>query len=244
MSAPRADHHARTSRPRASRLDLVRKQQVAVADDRHRHGGGDLADGVPVGRAAIPGVAGAPVDEDRLRAAIDRRARQIHVVAHLVVPAKPDLHGHRHPGDRLCHRVDDAANPRGLAAECRAHALPGEVVDRTAEVDVHEVGAARLDQGGSPGHLLGVGAGQLHAEAGLALEAPDQRELADSALFEPARDRHLADEHPRAEFDGQAPVRQVRALGHRRHDDGAGQRLSEVHSLTVAYRAGTHVWHF
>ena len=34
------------------------------------------------------------------------------------------------------------------------------------------------DQRGSPGHFLGVGAGQLHAEAGLALEAPDQRELA------------------------------------------------------------------
>ena len=63
-------------------------------------------------------------------------------------------------------------------------------------------------------------------------------------LLEPAGDGHLADEHPRAQFHGQAPVGQVRALGHRRHDDGAGQRLSEVHALTVTYSAGMHLWPF
>ena len=96
-----------------------------------------------------------------------------------------------------------------LTGKRRAHSLAGEVVDRASEVDVHEVGAARLDERGGPGHLLGVRAGQLHAEAGLAFESTDEREFAGALLLEPPRHRHLADEHARSQLDGEATVGQV-----------------------------------
>ena len=125
---------------------------------------------------------------------------------------------------------DDAADAGGLAAERGADALAREVIDRAAAVQVDEIDAARLDQRGGPAELLGIGAGQLHAEERLALELPDQRELALAALFEPARHGHLADRDARAELDAQAAVGKVRALRHRRHHHGAGQDFAEIHS--------------
>ena len=64
-------------------------------------------------------------------------------------------------------------------------------------------------------------------EARFVRRAADQRELTLPALFQPARDHHLADEHPGAELDAQAAVGKVRALRHRRHDEGAGETISK-----------------
>jgi hypothetical protein len=97
------------------------------------------------------------------------------------------------------------------------------VIDGTAEIDVDEVGAARFGQRGGPRHLLRLVARELHPEAGLAGGPPDQRELAPPALLQAARHDHFAHEDARAELHAQAPVGQVRSLGHRRRDDGAGQ---------------------
>ena len=132
---------------------------------------------------------------------------------------------------RLLHRFDDAADAGGLAAERGADALVREVIDRAAAVQVDEIGAARFDERRGPAELLGIGAGQLHAEERLALELANQRELALAALLEPPRHRHLADRDARAELDAQAAVGKVRALRHRRHHHGAGQHFAKIHRL-------------
>ena len=111
----------------------------------------------------------------------------------------------------------------GLAAERGAEAHAREVIDRAAEVEVDEVRAARFDERGGPRHLVGLVAGELHAEARLVRRAADQREFAAPPLLQPPRDDHLADEHAGPELDAEPAVGQVRALRHRRHDEGAGR---------------------
>ena len=104
---------------------------------------------------------------------------------------------------RLLHRFGDAADALRLTAERRANALVREVIDRTAAVEIDEVGATRFNQRGGPADLLGIRAGQLHAKEGLAFELSNQRKLALAALLQPSRHRHLADRHPRAQFHAQ-----------------------------------------
>ena len=156
-------------------------------------------------------------------------------VAHLVVPAEPQLDGHRNRRDGLLHRLGDAADARRLAAERRADALVREVIDRTAAVEVDEIGAARFDERRGPANLFRIGAGQLHAEERLAFELANQRELALLALLQPPRHRHLADRHARAQLDAQAAIRKIRAFGHRRHHHGAGQHIAKVIHLFCAF---------
>ena len=92
----------------------------------------------------------------------------------------------------------------GCRAERRAEAHAGEVIDRAAEVQVHEVRAARFDQRRRPRHLVRLVAGELDAEARLVRRAPDQRKLAAPPLLQPPRHDHLADEDPRAQLDRRA----------------------------------------
>jgi hypothetical protein len=89
-------------------------------------------------------------------------------IAHLVVPTQAELHGHRNLRHRPSSSPRDAANALRLAAERRADALVREVVDRTAAIEIDEIGASRLDERGRPSNFLRVGAGQLHAEEWLA----------------------------------------------------------------------------
>ena len=225
---PARDHHRRAAARREVIADLVRVEQVAVADDRHRHGGGDLGDGVPVGRMTVPRFARAAVHGDRGRAGVDGRAREIEKVARVGVPAEANLDGDGHLHGRA-HRFDDEPYAIRLAAERRAEAHPREVIDRAAEIQIDAVGAARFDERRGPRHLLGPIAGELHAEARLVVGPSNQRELAAAPLLQPARHDHLAHEHARAQLDAQPPIGQVRSLRHRRHDDGAGKRAQEVH---------------
>ena len=55
----------------------------------------------------------------------------------------------------------------GWRAERGAKAFAREVIDRAAEVHVHEIRTARFDERRGPRHLVRVVAGELHAEEGL-----------------------------------------------------------------------------
>ena len=137
--------------------------------------------------------------------------------------------------DRLLHRFGDAADALRLAAERRADAFVREVIDRAAAVQIDEIGAARFDERRGPANLFRIGARQLHAEKRLALELANQRELALAPLLQPPRHRHLADRHARAQLDAQTAIGKIRAFGHRRHHDGAGQDLAKIHRLRLAW---------
>ena len=157
----------------------------------------------------------------RIRAAVGDRPRLVEHVAPPFVPAEANFGGHGHRANRLLHRLHQPALPAGLPAERRANPLVREVVDRAAAVEINEIGAARRRERGRPGQFLAVGASQLDAEAGLTVEAPNQRELALTPLLQAPRHRHLADGDPRAELHAQAAVGQVRALRHRSHHQSA-----------------------
>ena len=171
------------------------------------------------------------MDEHCLRSPVHGRACELDVVAHAVVPAQSNLDGHRRTAHCPPHRLDDAADSRRLTRQRSAHAFSREVIDRTSEVDIDEIGAAGLGQRGRPRHFLGVRARQLDAETRLAGKPANEGELRFPLLLQTPGDRHLADQHAGAELDGESPVGQVGALRHRPHDHGAGQRLAQAHAL-------------
>ena len=216
------DHHRGAAGCGAALVDLMWIQEIAVADDGHRDRRRHFGDRVPVGRVAVPRFARAAVHGERRGAAVHRRAGEIEIVPRRGVPPEPDLHGHRHL-HRGPQRFDDAPYAAGLARQRRAQAHAREVIDRTAEIDVDEVGAARFRKGRGPGEFIGLVAGELDAEAGLVRRPTNEGELAAAPLAQPAGDHHLADEHARTQFPRELAVGQVRALRHGRHDDRAGE---------------------
>ena len=153
MSAARATITAAHPDRDVRRVDLVREQQIAVADHGDGHGRGDLADRIPVGGEPVAGVSRAAVDEDRVGAAVHGGLRLLQVVAILVVPSEADLRGDGDASDGPLHRLDEAADAIGMPSDRRAESLSREVIDRAAEVDVDEIRAAGLDQRRRPRRL-------------------------------------------------------------------------------------------
>ena len=137
-------------------LDVLRKQNVAVADDRNGHGCDHRSDRVPVGGEAIARIARAAVNEQRVGAAVDgglspARSR---CASRRSIPAAASPSPESR--DRFLHRLGDAADALRLAAERRADALVREVIDRAAAIEIDEVGAARFDQRRGPADLSGL----------------------------------------------------------------------------------------
>jgi len=212
----------------------VREEQVAVPDDGDVHGRDNFADGVPVRRRTVAGVPRAPVNEDRACAAIHGSLGHLDVVAVHVVPAEADLDGDRYVAESALHGLHDPTNPARLSGGRGANALAREKVDRAAQVDVNEVCAPLLHEGGRPGHLFWVRPGKLDAEARFVRRAPYQGVLAAPALLQPPRQRHLAHGDSGAHLNGKPAVGKVRALGHRPHHQGPGHVTQERHDSMLS----------
>jgi hypothetical protein len=136
---PARRHHGGAACAGAQRLDVVPVEHVSVADDRDGHARRHVADGIPVGRRAVPRVPGAAVNRQRIRAAVGDGARLIQRVPPVVVPAKPDLRGDGNAADRPLHRLDEATLPARLTAQRGAESLVREMIDRAAAVEVDEL---------------------------------------------------------------------------------------------------------
>lgn len=203
---------------------IVRKQQVAVADHGHGNGGRDLGDGGPVGGMAIARFACAAVHKHAVGATVHGGLRQFEIVQLVRFPSEADLHRHRHL-DRGLHRLHDLAHPRRLAAERRAEAHAGEVIDGAAEIDVDEVRPARFHQRRRPRHLLRLVAGELYGKHRLVGRPSDERKLSAFALFEPTSHHHFADKDAGAQFHAELAVGKVGAFGHRRRNQRAGDKF-------------------
>ena len=77
-----------------ARGNLVRKQQIAIPDNRHRTAAASSA--IAIQSAVIMYLAARVRPcTDRVGAPFDRRARDLEIVPVLVIPAKADLHGDR-----------------------------------------------------------------------------------------------------------------------------------------------------
>ena len=134
-----------------------------------------------------------------------------------MVPAHAHLEGDR-DRDGAGGRFENAGGGDFVAHQGAAgHLADGDFLDRTAEIDVDDIGAAADGDAGGLGHGGGVAARQLdrgwaavhlgHAQGGLVL-----------AHHGPGGD-HLGDDEAGAEFAGEAAERQVGDAGHRRQDD-------------------------
>jgi len=155
-----------------------------------------LPNRVPVGRLTIPGIAGAPVHDHRVGAAVHGGPGLLDEVAVGIVPPEPDLCGDGHRCDRALHGFHDPPDALGLPAEGRAHSLPCEMIDTaTRNWDVYQVRHPGFHEGGRPAHLLGVSARELHAENGSSDARRINAKLAAPLLLEPAGYGHLAHQH-------------------------------------------------
>ena len=243
MSAPRADHHAGTpgadARGLDSRAETAGRRCRRPARARQRRPRRWRPSRPHAGIALRASARGRTSPARRL----DRGARHLHGVAHLVVPPKPDLHGHGHVATAFAmvstmRRTREGWRPSAAPIPFRVKWSMGQprlMSTKSAPRDSTRAAAQAISSA-----LVPASCTPKHG-------SPSKRRISANSplrLFEPPGDGHLAHQHPRAELDGQPPVGQVRALGHRRHDDGAGQRLSEVHALTVTYPAGMHLSHF
>jgi hypothetical protein len=215
---PARQHHRAHAAARHPLARLVVREDVAVADHRHRALGGDAADDVPVGGAAVALLAGAAVDRDRRGAVLLARLRDLRDVLLVLFPAEPQLDGDGHL-HRLRHGRHQTAEPRGLAQQARAQPTARDLVDRAAAVEVHEVRAARLGEPRALGEAVGLVVGELDAEERLVGMALEQREFGRAAAQQLAHHGHLPERHPRAELHAQPPEGQVPADGERRQDD-------------------------
>ena len=188
--------------------------------DRNRNGRRNLSNRIPVGESPVASVSRAAVHEQGVGSGVDDRLRLLQIIAAFIVPTETDLGG---DGDlhRALHGLDQAAHPIRLPSDGGAKALAGEVIDRTAKVDVDEVGPFRFHERSGPRHFFGVRAGKLHAETRFAGESADERKLGVAALLQSPRDRHLAHRDDCAQLHAQLTVREVRSFRHRRHDHGA-----------------------
>ncbi len=218
------NHHGLHAREGPAALDVLRKEDVAVADDRDADGLRDLADGDPIGRVPVACTAGPAMDGEGVGPTCFGRACNIHGVSLVFIPAEPNLDGHRQGARTLLHGRDEPFDASGLPEQGRAQSPTREFVDGAAEVEIDEVRASRRDKGRTPPELVGRASGELHAEAALVGRALDEGELGASPPLEAADDRHLAHRDRGSKGLAEASIGEVASLGHgRHHERGTGQ---------------------
>src|SRR3989454_1169510 len=237
-----SDHDARTARLIAHGHHVLGRPDVAVPDDRDRErlcDGGDL---LPVCRALIHLGPRAGMERQRLRPCFLAPERDFHGVTLRLVPAAPDLHGDRQVG-RVPDRPDDAADQAHILEASRSTVVPNDLLDRTTEVDVHEVRLEQLGHhAGSLGHDIGVGAVDLDPDGPLErLEAHPRQDSLD-AQRDPDRRDELGHDDIRPVRAATRPERGLRHPRHRGQEERevVRDRVREVHALerNSALRAG------
>ena len=215
-----ADHGAGTAGVPAQADDVLRRLDVAVADDRDVQRLDHTRDLVPVGRAGEHLGAGAGVERKRAGSGILHSQRDGNRIARLVVPAAAGLHRHRQVrrGD---DGPDDPVHQLQVPETPRAPVALHHLLDRTAEVDVDEL---RLvvpgDECGRLRHRRGIGTVDLDADRPLArLELGALKRGADPAADRFGR-QELRENHIRPHAAADLAERRLRHPGHGRQDEG------------------------
>ena len=123
-------------------LCLLRGVDVSITYYRYMHARVflHLSDERPVGLACIHLAAGASVDGQSLYSDILQPLRKFHYYLRILIPSQTCLYGHRQL-DGLDDLSCDLDHLVGLSHHSRACSTSCNLVDRTSEVDVHEVGS-------------------------------------------------------------------------------------------------------
>ena len=181
---------------------------VAVRDDRDRHGLGDAADRGPVGGALVELAAGAAVDGDHADAGGLGAAGEIGGVVAGVVPAEAglegdgDLHGLHHRLDQR-QRVIEVAQERGAGPAVR------HLLRRAAHVDVDDPRAHGFDHAGGLAHPVRLASRELDGGVGDPCPEFGAFARAGAGADDLLARHHLAHHEARAEAGDDAAERQV-----------------------------------
>ena len=215
------------------RQHVLRRPDIPIPDHRDVETLDQEGDLVPVCLTREHLRAGARVQRQRLCTGCLAAERNREGIATRVVPAAPDLHRHWEARG-VPDRADDAADEAHVLEAARATVVADHLLDRTAEVNVHEIGLEQLrDHAGSPGHDRGVSAVDLDANRPLDGLKPH---LCEHPL-DPQRDPHRGDE---LGHDDIGPVAAANlpegGLRHPRHGgeeerEVVRDRVREVHAL-------------
>jgi hypothetical protein len=148
----------------------------------------------------VPTDAGYRYFVDRLLPARREPRAELQAGARAVLQAPAHLHGNG-DRDRLGHGPDDCGRTIGLAETRCPGARLRHLLDRAAEVDVHEVGPCRLHHARGFGHRRRVAAEDLDRKRMLVGSDPEIPERALVAVLEPS-----AADHFRAHESGPVPA--------------------------------------
>jgi hypothetical protein len=152
-----------------------------------------------------------------------RMPRKAGGVAVAVVPPGAHLEGDRQI-DRPHRRLENARGLQFVAHQRRPGVAVDDLLDRAAEIEVDQHGAAIGVEFGRLGHDTGLAAGELDRHRLLLGAASRHRQglpcFADRRL---ARD-HLGDDERGAVLFDDAPERQIAHPRHRRQDDRVCER--------------------
>jgi hypothetical protein len=109
-----------------------------------------------IGGARVHLLRGARVEGQRGRPGLHETGADFERRPRAVLDSAAQLHAHRDV-DGLGDGLDDRRGAVGLVEQRRARPGLRHLSDGAAEVDVHEVGAGRLDHAGRLGHHAGLG---------------------------------------------------------------------------------------
>ena len=164
------DHHAGHPGFAAAIQDVVRPRDVAVADHRNLHCGGNLRDHRPVRLAGISLLLGAAMHGDAAHAALLQDARGFLGIDGIPVPPDADLGRDRHRVGRLHHRLRHAGQQGAIPQQGRAPVFANDLVDRAAEIQIEKIRPHPVDDSpGRAGQPFRFPAKQLHPQRPLFL---------------------------------------------------------------------------
>ena len=220
------DHHAVHAVAVERPGGLLRRTDVAVADDGNRHAriALHLADQRPVRLAAVHLRPGAAVDRQRRNAHVLQPLGDLDDILRIVVPPQPrlDRHGQFHRPDDPARHLDHL---RHVAHHAAARPAPGDLAHRTAEIDVNQVGSGRFGHARGLYHRFDLVAVQLDAHRPFVVEDVEFGERLRRVADQPVAGDKLGIDHI-----GPVPLAHEaeRRVGHILHRSQKERLLAEV----------------
>ena len=151
---------------------------------------------------------------DELRALVLRAPGEFRRIDGRLVPAKPHLHRDRN-GHRRDHGADERHGMVEVPHQRRSRQAAGDLLGGAPHVDIHEIGAVRLDKARRLGQIVGAAAGKLHRPR-RHVGAVGLRSRLDVAGKQTVAGHHLRKDEASAQSMGNAAKREVADAGHRR----------------------------
>ena len=148
-----ADHHRVAAGFLHHANRVLRRKDIAVADDRDLHRGLHFGDAGPIGMTAIALLARARVQRDGRQAAVFGQLGHLHVDQFLVVPSGAEFHRQRNGNGRL-HGAQKSFDQRQIAQQAGTAIAPDHFLHRAAEVDIDVIEAQILAIPRGIGHDL------------------------------------------------------------------------------------------